>query len=830
MQKINSRSAILGLLAVAFSACGGPNDQFDSEPQQREHALVETQGTTHRVLFERGVTTHAERSVDAWETRDPDLDIYVQSAVGIEVNTSSDWAAHVEAEESDHGDESNEVSEIKHVMRVIVSETRWLSRDERLAEVKSACQAGEMSEPRCADRYDRLSSILHPTPRPALSDGALEYLASMSREVRTLFEACGPRIPRAFLPERSLLLEIAEDLDRQSSRTAIQSAIDARAAAAHASQQNLAFNLGLIEWLGIPDTSCIQAAATADEIVGFAGEPGVEVVYVGAEVDSDSHGGESTLPTVRSAIQAVQFHDAQDTGAANPSSGNSFSRLTLAVNDAEMNEDHRALRDNSTASRVVGEYICNSGSSCTIANIVSGGAGTSHGMRTLGIAAGDLLDGQDPSFATFADRNNRTGIAPEAGLVLLEGFGLNTSTRAANTARALRVDVMNLSDGTDQGFCPGRPTAGNTDNDYCTSTAPICSGFSNVLKDAINLAFEDGVFYVKSAGNSQAADSQCTCTVTNPGDAEGAFPVAALTPPSPTSTDQAALRNALVATTSSEGGGEMGGLTFSTRERTLIGLAAPTNHSSAATCEAGSSCNTFAFGGSAAYASTGSGTSFAAPVVAGAAVAYKDRWISWGLPTTWLDNAGNMRMQMLLQGDRVSNDGTTKLAAGYSTKYGAGRLKMRHRSDQGMDAPWLNRSGYVNINDGQVWTRWISGDATPQPVPSDADSLVIVGWWFEPEMTTAASDIIMYLDRFDSTCTTQLSTVGDYSLDNRKRIHVAPNGNCWRIRVTGVDVTPTSGQQVRTFYWAYSYEDNDRDDTNGPSLSSPPVAGDVELP
>ncbi len=629
------------------------------------------------------------------------------------------------------------------------------------------------------------------------------------------------------------MFEISDGYTREDARAALHGIIEERANAAERGQRNLAEILRIATWEPVPDMPCIQATMTPIEIAAAADHSAVRFFYLGNEIDSDSYEGESTLPTVRSAIQAKQFHDASDTGAASPSSGNGFPRLTLAINDMDFNEDHRALMDTSSTSRMLGEFTCTAGATCTSANVVSGGGETSsHGMKVVAAAAADLMDGQDAAFPSSADRDLRTGIAPEAGLILLDGFGPLPSKRAVNTARSLRVDVMNLSDGQDQDACPGRPVQGHTDNDYCLSDGVLCSGAPTALKDAINLAFDDGVFYVKSAGNEGPADSSCTCTVTNPGDAEGAFPVAALYT-NPFGTDQLEVRNAQVitgASGSSEGGGELGGLIFSSRERTLVGLAAPTNHLNLADCVPSGTCNSNPLGGASAYGGFGGGTSLAAPIVAAAAIAYKDRWLAWGQPTTWLDDAGHMRMQMLLQGDRVSNAGSNKLTSGFSTKYGAGRLKMRHRSDQGMDAPWFSRSGSVNLVDGVTWTRWMSADATPTAADSDIETLIVVAWWFEPFTTSAAADVLMYVDRFDPTCTTLIGTLGDVSFDNRKRISVDPNGGCMRLRFVGNDIPTGDGYYNRKIYWAYYFEDNDRDDANGPSLSSPPAVGDVEIP
>jgi hypothetical protein len=171
-------------------------------------------------------------------------------------------------------------------------------------------------------------------------------------------------------------------------------------------------------------------------------------------------------------------------------------------------------------------------------------------------------------------------------------------------------------------------------------------------------------------------------------------------------------------------------------------------------------------------------------------------------------------------GDRLANDGMSKLVKAYSTKYGAGRLRQRYFSGPGMDSPWDQRAGSVTLSNGQFFQRWVTPTGSLGTIPSDANRLVVVGWWFETNLAQAA-DFTMTVETFDPTCTNLISTTSDSSADTRKRIWQIPyQGNCYRLGFEAVNIPSGS----RTMYWNYYWEDADRDDADGPSLA------EVEIP
>jgi len=744
----------------------------------------------------------------------------VATALGLQPSAGSSEKYWLESLSEEEGGTDGTTGVVVNRSLGLSAPKMLLSVDERLALITQMEAEGAIDAAIVADLKLRMAERRSRAPRERLSPYARSFLDGLRGDSATAVVVCGHMATRAMIPEWALYHEIVHGFDRDAARDIVAARREERRASVAALQEEVIQVLPEgIEVERSMDLPCVHTVLTAAEISDIAWRAPISHVYVGVEAVTSGDEEANGVQT-RQGIQAKIYLDNNDVGGIAPSKSNSFNRLTVAVNDSGMNEQHRAFKDAATGSRIVGQFTCGSGTSCTSTSGVTAGT-ANHGTRVMATIGGDLLDGQDANHTSGAARQERSGYANEVGFVLLDGVGPSGSFRAANTAIAEAVDIVNLSAGVDRATCQGDPDP--NDNNYTVDAK--CRGESTVLNDAINLAFDDGIFYVKSAGNEGPSTASCTCTVTAPGDAEGAFVVGALNETCADG-DQAVVRAATIASYSSEGGGELGGWPFSTRERSVVSMAAPSSHHNLATCTAGSTCDTTDLS---QYGCTNIGTSFSAPIVSAAAAMYKDRWITWGSPTTWLDNAGNMRIQMLLMGDRLDNNGTSRRTTGYATKYGAGRLKMRHRSDAGMDAPWLARSGFVDIEDGEVFQRWVSSDATAVALSSDVNLIKTVAWWFEPGTVDLPAYITLQVQMFQADCATHISTVTDGAADTRK--HVFRNdlagGRCLRLQITGIDV-PTG--ETRRVYWGYYFEDSDRDDLNGPDLNSPVLPDDVELP
>jgi subtilisin family serine protease len=805
------------ILTMGALACDGSAIDLDLEAGAGSSPL-----TAERVIYESLFATHGTDVVDDWRHLDDDADPFVRAALGIEELEDMSLHAGIESHVYERGGTDTLSGDLVHASRVVVEPRVVLSVEERAEIVDELEEIGELNADEADEMRARLADRISAIQPPVLSARALLELEGAPASDLLPVEVCGAPIEKAQLPEHALLHEILYGFDREAAKESLAPLRTARQERAADAQELLIQHLPSgIDLTPSADRPCVRVSLTKAQIQELALTADVTKIYLGAELRAEGTVFMADGKVTREAVQAEYFRLQNDIGGAAPSKSNSFSRLTAAVCDSGFNDNHRALKDNSSATRVYRRYHCYSATSaCTQVSDIDS-EGSNHGMSVVGVLAGDLVDGQDANFSTERSRQTRSGVAGEVGLVLMNG----NLDRAADQARADAVDVMNYSIGPLGLECPGRVPHRFTEDGKCR-------GGPTAVKDALNLAHDDGIFIVYSAGNDFEADSLCTCTVNEPADAEGVFPVAALSNACSES-NHAVVRAAVRPAYSSEGGGELGGFISTTRERTLIGMAAPTTHDLMAYCDPGTggTCDTADLS---QYGCTSGGTSFAAPVVTAAAIAFKDRWMSYGNPATWLDDAGNMRIQMLLMGDRVSNDGTTKMQTRYSTMYGAGRLKMRHLSEPGMDAPWARQSGKVVLWDGNVYTRWVSLNGSPQVIDADVDALVVVAWWFEPETVSAAANIMMRLERYTgSTCGTYQSALFDSSFDTRKRIYSSgAGGSCFRIRFDALDIpySAAEGGAKRRLYWGWYYEDTDRDDVDGPTLHSPIQRLDVELP
>lgn len=813
------------LLVADLAACGAPvTQELALNDATFASSAALTTDATATVVYERVLRRNGDVLFDESTYLSDDAESLVRAAVGLQ--RIEGRRAFVENTIRGSDDSDDAVGDLVTEARVLVADQVLLSPDERVALLDHLEAAGAMASDAVTSRKSALADRVEASPRPVLSDHALAELASAAGPIAV--ELCTEDPPAAMLPARALVNEILYGFDRETARASLEPARAARDGAIRESQARLRALLPSdVEASVLSSRPCLGATLTPKMVSELAANRLVAVVYVGNEVDGEAHTLEDGKVR-REATQTEIYRTNGRIGDITPSKSNGFPRLTVGVIDVGFNEEHRAFRDTSATSptRVLSQYLCGSTSCIGTSNMSSRGLGP-HGTAVAGVLAGDLDDGQDSTYPSSTERQKRSGGAGESGMIFFDAAGESPNRRAIDRADFLDLDMTTTSVGVQNQVCPGRPEQFYTNDGKCR-------GESTALKASVRAAYDDGIFMVYAAGNSSAADSQCTCTVNAPGDAEGLF-LAAATQGSCVTNDQATLRAAPIRDGSSEGGGELGGVTGATRERTLIGLAAPDDHSFSAICTANdagtATCDTASLS---QYNCSGAGTSFAAPTIAAAAINLKHLWISQWIPTTFLDDAGNMHATMLLMGDRSDNNGTSKRATGFSTRFGGGRLKARYFGNAGMDSPWLFRNGVVDIDDGELYQRWIGPLGQALPLNSDTDRIVMVIWWFEPETVSASSDISLAIEKYNSTCTTLQSVIYDPSFDTRRRVSLGvAGGGCYRFRIEGFNVTkspPVTGLATRTVHWAYYYEDTDRDDADGPLLHSPVLPDDVELP
>lgn len=584
------------------------------------------------------------------------------------------------------------------------------------------------------------------------------------------------------------------------------------------------------------------AVRTTSTVLKALAEDGNVFSIVVADPAAES-GAEGDGTETRDGHQLRQYWNAGFVGEEPSSIAGGFNDITIALLDRGFQDQHVALRDSSlvASSRVKSRFTCDgavttscsaSGSTCVedadddLPFLNGLGHGTidslsDHGSTIFGVLVADLTDGQDPAVPA-SERDERSGHAVEAGIVLLQNGSSNTDDRCADRAESIERAAFIHTDVASHSEAHG-------------SAGCLCTGANNGIIERVNDAFKDGLLYVKAAGNNFALGTpECPCTITSPGTAEGALTVGGIANPGVAGSQADVRSTNSFHGSSSMGGGEMG--RPGNGERTIVGLSAWACVERGTECQDESSPSTQEC--PAAHTSDygtepNCGTSYATPQVAAAAAMFKDHWINQLAPSTFLNNSAQFKTAMLLMGDRWDG-GTGQLTSGFHPRAGGGRLKMRMFNEAGMDAQWVLRTGSVDLYDNDVWHVAMNPSLAGF---TSARRLKAVIWWYEPMTETTAADITLTVERFQNpNCSGTPTTLnGDYSYDNKKMVIVTTGviGQCIRLRIQGNDVTANDeagNQAVRRVNWAAYVEDTQRDDADGPLLSSPANSISVELP
>lgn len=453
--------------------------------------------------------------------------------------------------------------------------------------------------------------------------------------------------------------------------------------------------------------------------------------------------------------------------------------------------EHPGFREGrGTASRIVARYNCKSNPCTAVSRFDS--EVSSHATKVAGVLFGDVFDGQDPAIVGEIAMDVRSSLANEASAVLYAGAHVRTFDFIAASADA--PQILNMSNGSD-------------DDDVA------CSG-RDARSQAANNVFESGTLVIKSAGNEGHSDPE-DCTVTAPGAALGVFTVAALADPvtgrsAARTGPSSKVRSAAAADFSSRGGTarEGGG-------RSIVDLAAY-------------GCHDMLYDTSGGWSEEGCGTSYAAPVVTSFAAAFVD-WYKDNV-SDFIDDPSVLYTALLLMGDGAHETrGEGGMRAGFDGVYGAGRLKARLFDAETMDGPWAWSIGSTCISQGEVHTLRIHDG---KPLPTDVDHFRAVVFYYDarhddPERSEL-DDIDLELRNVGGTL-----RVGDYGADNKARVvDAAPGGQALELRLVGAQVTSDlteCGPDAMRVYYAWMFEDEDRDDTDGPGVEIEPYL-DEALP
>ena len=416
-----------------------------------------------------------------------------------------------------------------------------------------------------------------------------------------------------------------------------------------------------------------------------------------------------------------------------------------------------------------------------------------------------LADGSAPPLTPIAKIADRSGMAPGAEFVFLQCrdvHGLDDCSAFEDLSDFLNQvpEVEELPDIVQVSWSIKA-------YDYCSQGA--ANNLTWPAIDVVNNLYLDDVFVSNTPGNE--AKSLVSCTVAVPGNAAGAFAAGALDP------SDVPQKTAHVSGSSSVGPDVHG--------RSMIRLAA-----------IGGREEEMADFDDAYTDTTGTGTSYASPVVAGAALDLKDMFVTF-FGSGVANHVGNLYAGMLLAGDDTTHypnpllvhKNHTNPAADHHA--GMGRLTLRTFGAAGMDAPHRTRLSRFTLADGDQQVVPTNPDnGINQVLPTDVERLEAVVWWYEPNLEClppnytgcdAPADVLVQLCEGNTCYDSDSDAPGP-----RRLIAPAPaGGKQWEIRVTGVDVPPSSDADYhyqldeREMHVMLMWEDTDRDDADGPTCA-----------
>ena len=670
--------------------------------------------------------------------------------------------------------QENEGDDVVYVLRLVQHEPRTFAEADLVAGFRDVYPDARDAEVAAfLERRATGADLPAASTVPTIDASVADWLAQAS-DVATLDITVVLRHdPPLNLPDVSRSLIESDPLLALDQMEARVLAIEHRKTEAQASQADLSAlieesdgHVGYHYWI----ENALEAEVTPELLRVLASRPDVARIEAVPEMGLDSNYGEE----IRDATQISQFLD-QNLNGELSSGRSSVSDIYIGISDNKIDIDHPAWKDCSTCgSRLVDAWQWN-GSAWVVDTV--GTTSTSHGTAVTGQALADLTQNQDATYTSSSDQLARTGMTTESSFAAIDSYA-GGMTRSIELAIELNVDIVNMSGS----WGPG------TDCDT-----------EDTLIDAVDDAMKDGIFFVNTPGNNGHAGSNCTVDL--PGTASGSF----------TANDYdvhaSDLNSAAIASDACRGGDIHG--------RAVIDLVAPEGREGSMMPQYNN-----------AYANAGYGTSFAAPVITGAAANFKHHFIDV-FGTSAANTVGNVYAHMLLMGDGELESGATATATTpMDTVWGAGRMRMRMFNSAGMDAPWRLRWFNWVLDDSEVTTWYVNPDGSGenQPVSSDAEWFKAALWWHEPNLGTAGAEIPAEVQtkvcKGPSSCYTHATTNPQ---SHRLWLGNVLGGETWEVTVTGLNIPASTdadyyhGQQKRQMFLAFFYEDRDRDDGDGPS-------------
>ena len=461
----------------------------------------------------------------------------------------------------------------------------------------------------------------------------------------------------------------------------------------------------------------------------------------------------------------------EDNGYDSLQGSHDVGRIEIAIIEANAaggnwpDPDHVGWRTmpTSTWSRLRAVEACNA-FGCTASNQTGG---NTHGSAVMWAAGGDLTDGQDPDWTTVAGRERRSGVAVEAELFYYTDGGSCAGIESAlEEAVDEDVDIINMSLSIPNGECDAS---------------------FDCMTDAVQAAHDSGALVVASAGNDGYTGA---CTVEYPALLPHVLAVGGTQSNDNVAYDDQGLMDRWVGNNHLWTATGPVGITLAgggARNTAGVDIIAPGIYRRSFTTADNYNAGTW------------TGTSMAAPIMAGVAGNMRDMFdsIGWGSGGS---DASSLMVNLLLLGDNWDWNTDDDLRTGISDTTGFGRAKVHFPTSASLTGPWGWGWRAEHLDEGETKS-WTVGGAGAESYAVEEFKWAVT--WFDEDLENA-SDVVI---RLYNTCapggTTQW-VASDASFNLRKSIHLLGDeigGRCLEMRATAYDTPPGGVVIWSADYW-----------------------------
>jgi len=547
----------------------------------------------------------------------------------------------------------------------------------------------------------------------------------------------------------------------------------------------------------LPALYLTELSATPAALDALAEHPEVATIHAIHEATPDANAGSE----IQHATQVFMALDNGYDGGQPSGMVTGATAMSAVIVDTQFDQDHPVWSD-----RLIDWYHWDEnlggfqfGQFLDVSQTTSGGA---HGSSVTTQLLANGAEHLGEPLLTSADRS---GTSTESSFVFL---GCKDGDESCNPFTH-GVDWM-----TDEGFLPDLFQASYSMGSLTWCAQGTSNGTYYPEVAAMNWLYHQGVFISTTPGNTGAASG---CSVRVPATAAGGFPAGNIDHDAP-----------VLKTAKMDSGSPIGG---DAHGRAMIRLVAP-----------GGREEWMADYDDAYTSATAPGTSYAQPVLAGAALDLKDMYVSL-FGSGVANHVGNLYSGLLLMGDDIKQ---WAIVSGVPIQFpqtrdhdnpevdrwaGMGRVAFRTYGAAGMDAPHRTRVHRSVLADGDQTII----PANPQQgintaLPADVERLEAVVWWFEPNLACLPPDYLGCQPPADLTvqlCSGTTCYDSNSTAPGPRRL-IAPSpagGSAWEVRVSGLSIPDSEdpdylfGQDKREIHVTILWEDRDRDDADGPTCA-----------